>query len=296
MNTSDGYQSALDARSHVVELALSHLGNDVSQNAYQMTEVRADKRPANWSGPFALAVLNSAGLCNWGWRPTIGFVYKLTRVVPTRLYPGDVVFFDRPPRDEVIDAEEIGPTGELRSIRTEGRATNRGRRRTREAEGQHYGIVIDILPTGALRIVKGAHQGAVGVLTVSPDSLSACYSIASLVNKFGVPVPEPEPEPEPAPDTEPNGNEYRDASLDAEAPTNPELAAIHEPIQPPSEPGHSDLAAEMTAEEALLARERHFQPPSEPGHSLEEAATGNGGEGGLIGSHMWPLDDDPSEE
>lgn len=241
------YTSSIDARSRVVHEALGHVGHDVGRIALaraQRRKTRVQARPGNWSGPFALMVLLDAGLCEWTWRPGLGFCYKLQRIESTELEPGDMVFFDRPPRDEVIEAEAAenepdsatapeslvwvqrgdvvpvdvnGPNDAapsdaeqpgqseplLKTIRTHGKATAA---RPPSSDGPHYGIVADVLPTGDLRIIKGAHNNRVAVLSVRRETVNASYSLRPLVAGFDPapePGPEPAPEPESAPEPEP---------------------------------------------------------------------------------------------
>lgn len=235
------YTSSIDARSAVVQEALQHVGKDVGGPALaraQRRKTRVQARPGNWSGPFALMVLIDAGLCDWTWRPGVGFCYRLDRIELDDLQAADMVFFDRPPRDEeFIEAEVEEPEDtaadkttnglQLKTVRTHGRATAA---RPPSSDGPHYGIVVDVLPTGDLRIIKGAHQNRVAVLTVSRDVPNAYYSLRPLVAPF-------EPQPEPSPEA---SSEETDPMVRAELPDPNAVGSASEATEPLIEDWDSD--------------------------------------------------------
>ena len=286
MRAETKYASALDARSTIVQTALLDVGKKdekLKDGLRTLAEVSDRKTPENWSGPWALCVLIATGLVDWKWRPGIGFCYKLQRIDVDQAKPGDVVYFDRPPKDEIIDAEfvdvdpEALPLGEpkLKSARRGSSTT----RRPPSSNGPHTAIIIDVLVTGALRIVKAAHEGAVGILTITAQSVNACYSVRALVDPFDVPAAEP---PEPVADLpelvaqslEASDSQPSDWEDESEAATDPDLPMPSSAL----EGAASAPAAQRIPTWAELDRHR---PVDEPSKEEDEAKLGDTDPSGL---------------
>lgn len=88
---------AIDARLAVVAEAESRVGAwaehdvDALWAEVGVPEFAGHWHDKAWCGAFALRCVRRAGLCDWAWRPGLGFLYHL-RVVSLPL-PGDIAYF-----------------------------------------------------------------------------------------------------------------------------------------------------------------------------------------------------------
>lgn len=90
-------------RERVVQLAMAELEHgDHTGRKYWLDVYGPPPHPRHWCGAFALWCLRAAGLCDWTWRASVGFLYvdddgkrSATPRLPitTTPEPGDVAYY-----------------------------------------------------------------------------------------------------------------------------------------------------------------------------------------------------------
>lgn len=142
------YESASAARAAVVEAALGEIGKTDPRRYWSAVSTHSEPWSAEWSGPFALWSLRTAGLVEWPWHEGSGFLYRLVEIVAPSLrslVPADCVYL---------------------------------------SQLERHALVVDTSSDHALLVLGNGRAGRVTTIEASRSALLYVYTISTIANRY----------------------------------------------------------------------------------------------------------------